>query len=112
MYQRGIDMKQLLNSYLTVFVALLLLSAMAGHVRAGGLVDTSVERFLAADFPNSANITNPWWTLPAGHNFLYFAQDGEDCLWNPVEMLNETTNNFQGVYAGTNARVSLDRGWV
>jgi hypothetical protein len=106
------EMKQLLNSSLTCFVALLLLIATAGNVMAAGLVDTSVARFTAADFTNSANITNPWWTLPEGHNFLYFAQEGEDCLWNPVEMLNETTNNFQGVYAGINARVSLDRGWV
>jgi len=79
---------------------------------AGGLVDTSPERFTAADFTNSAEITNPWWTLPAGHNFLYFAQDGEDCLWNPVEVLNATTSNFEGVYSGIDARIILDRGWV
>jgi hypothetical protein len=97
---------------LTFFVAMLLLIVTGGNVMAGGLVDTSVERFLAADFTNSENITSPWWTLPAGHNFLYFAQDGDDCAWNLTEVLNATTSNFAGVYAGTNARIVLDRGWV
>ena len=91
---------------------MLLLIVAGGNVMAGGLVDTSVERFLAADFTNSENITNTWWTLPAGNNFLYFAQDGDDCLWNLTEVLNATTNNFAGIYAGTNARIVLDRAWV
>jgi hypothetical protein len=114
MHKREIEVKQLLNSYMTCFVAMLFLSIMGGNVMAGGLVDTSVERFLAADFTTapSANITNPWWTLPAGHNFLYFAQEGEDCIWNLTEVLNNTTSSFAGVYAGTNARIVLDRGWV
>jgi hypothetical protein len=97
---------------LTFFVAMLLLIVPGGSVMAGGLVDTSVERFLTADFTNSENITNPWWTLPAGHNFLYFEQDGDDCVWNLTEVLNATTSNFEGVYAGTNARIVLDREWV
>ena len=82
MYKREFAMRQLLNGYLTFFVAMLFLFVTFGEVMAGGLVDTSVDRFLAADFTNSQNITNPWWTLPAGSNFLYFAQDGDDCLWN------------------------------
>src|SRR5215475_10508107 len=112
MYKREFAMRQLLNGYLTFFVAMLFLIVTGGNVMAGGLVDTSVDRFLAADFTNSANITNPWWTLPSGHNFLYFAQDGDDCLWNLTEITNATTSNFVGVYAGTNARIVLDRGWV
>jgi len=84
------------------------------NVLAGGLIDTGVARFLAADFTTfpSANITNPWWTLPAGHNFLYFAEDGDDCVWNLTEVLDATTSNFEGVYSNTNARIVLDRGWV
>lgn len=100
-----------MNRYL-LFLVMLLLVVSSGNVMAGGLVDTSVERFNAANFTNSADITNPWWTLPAGHNFLYFAQEGDDCLWNAVEVLNMTVNNFGGDYAGTDARVILDRGWV
>jgi len=111
-YKREVEMKQLLSNCLTFFLAMLLPIFTAGNVMAGGLVDTSVERFLSADFTNSENITNPWWTLPAGHNFLYFAEDGDDCVWNLTEVLNDTTDNFAGVYAGTNARIVLDRGWV
>lgn len=105
-------MKQLLNKYLTVFFMMLFLIVTGGNAIAGGLVDTSVERFNAADFTDSANITNPWWTLPAGANFLYFAQDGNDCLWDLTQVLDDTTNAFVGNYASTNARTVLDRGWV
>lgn len=105
-------MKTLLDKYQTFFVAMLFMIVANGNVTAGGLVDTSVERFLAADFTDSENITNPWWTLPAGANFLYFAQDGEDCVWDLTEVLNDTTHAFVGDYANTEARTVLDRGWV
>ena len=104
--------KQSLSNYLIFFVLMLLLTVTGRNVMAGGLVDTSVDRFVAADFTNSEDITNPWWTLPAGSNFLYFAQEGEDCVWNLTEVMKATTSNFEGVYAGTNARIVLDRGWV
>lgn len=105
-------MKKSPSRYPRFFVAMLFLISMGGNAMAGGLVDTSVERFLAADFTNSQNITNPWWTLPGGSNFLYFAEDGGDCVWNLTEVLNATTSNFAGDYAGVNARTVLDRGWV
>ena len=114
MNKREIDMKQLRNSYLTIFAAMLFLIFTAGNVMAGGLIDTSVARFLAADFTTSpsANITNPWWTLTGEHhNFLYFARDGDDCVWNLTEVLPATTSGFAGVYSGINARIVLDRGW-
>jgi len=112
LHKRKIALKHLLKIDLTVSGAMLLPIIMAGNAMAGGLVDTNVGRFLAADLTDSENITNPWWTLPAGHNFLYFAEDGDDCVWNLTEVLNATTSNFEGVYAGTNARIVLDRGWV
>ena len=114
MYKRTFLMTQLPNRYLTFFVVILFLIVTGGNVMAGGLIDTSVERFLAADFTNSENITNSWWTLTAGHNFLYFAQDGEDCLWNLTEVLGTTADlggDFFVPYAGTNARVVFDCGW-
>ena len=92
-----------------------LLALTAPAVMAGGVVDTSAERFVAADFTGSEFITNPWWTLAEGRNFLYFAEDGDDCVWNLTEVLGTTGalgGDFEGVYAGTNARVVLDRGWV
>jgi len=87
----------------------------APAVMAAGVVDTSTERFTAADFTGSEIITNRWWTLTEGNNFLYFAEDGDDCVWNLTEVLGTTAGlggDFAGVYAGTNARVVLDRGWV
>jgi hypothetical protein len=112
-YKEEIKMKQLLNSCMTFFPAMLLLILTGGgDVMAGGLVDTRVERFQSADFTNSGNITNPWWTLPAGQNYLYFAEDADDCVWNLTEVLSDTTDEFSGIYAGTVARTVLDRGWV
>jgi hypothetical protein len=99
---------------LRVLTAWLLLLP-ASTVMAGGLIDTSTERFTATDFTGSELITNPWWTLNQGKNFLYFAEDGDDCVWNLTEVQGTTADlggDFEGAYAGTNARVVLDRGWV
>lgn len=91
----------------------------AAPALAGGLVETDLDAFNAASFDDSpasdtfsAKITNPWWTLPAGTNTLYFAETEDGCAWNLVEVLNMTTDAFQGDYAGTDARVVLDREWV
>jgi hypothetical protein len=93
--------------------ALLLLALTGAPAAAGGLVDTSPGAFVAASFTNSTDITNPWWTLhPEGSNFLYFAQEGDDCVWNLVEVQGTTGPSFFGDYAGTDARIILDRGWV
>lgn len=110
--QRALAAKQIRIRCLAVLFAMLLVMITGSDVQSGGLVDTGVERFQAADFTNSAEISNPWWTLTAGRNFLYFSQDGEDCSWNLMQVLNSTTGNFAGVYAGTNARIVLDREWV
>jgi hypothetical protein len=104
-------MKHFLQLLLSAFaVPLLLFSARPST--AGGLIDTSPQRFVDAGFTNPDEITNPWWTLPAGHNFLYFANDGDDCEWNLVEVMGSTGPAFFGDYAGTRARAVLDRGWV
>jgi len=98
---------------LVAFLVLSLVAFTASPVLAGGLIDTGPEVFLDATFSNPADITNPWWTLPAGHNFLYFAEDGDDCVWNLVEIEASSTGPaFFGDYAGTDAAISLDRGWV
>jgi len=94
-------------------VLALALAALPVATWAGGTVDSSLEAFLAADFSTqpSEDITNPWWTLPAGSNFLYFAESDGECEWNLVEVLPLVTDNFGGDYAGTDARVVLDREW-
>lgn len=80
---------------------------------AGGLIETDLDAFLDASFgADSADITNHWWTLPAGTNVLYFAEEGDECAWNLVETLPLTTDAFVGPYAGTSARIVLDREWV
>ena len=104
-------MRQLRHSSLTCFVLLLLLLSGA-NVLAGGLIDTSAERFLQAQFTSAGSITNPWWTLTQGDNFLYLAQAGEDCEWNLTEVMGTTANGFLGAYAGISARIVLDRSWV
>jgi hypothetical protein len=92
------------------FFLLVLIGISGGQVLAGGLIDTSAEAFDQAEFIDSELITNPWWTLPAGNNWLYFAED--ECEWNLVEVLTLVTDEFEGIYAGTNARIVLDRAWA
>jgi hypothetical protein len=104
-------MKESWRGSLTAIVVCVLVFASSPS-RGGGLIDTSTERFLAADFTDSELITNSWWTLPEGANFLYFADDGEDCEWNLIEVLGATGASFFGDYAGTDARIVLDRAWV
>jgi hypothetical protein len=107
-------MHQSRNSTVMPTLAALLLLFIGARAVAGGLVDTSPERFMASDFTTypSDDISNPWWTLPAGSNFLYFANDGEECAWNLVQVLEMSTDNFFGVYADTEARIVLDREWI
>jgi hypothetical protein len=91
----------------------LLFAAPADLARAAGLIDTGLEAFLAADFTShpSDAITNPWWTMAPGTNALYFAEEEGECAWNLVEVLALTTDHFAADYAGTDARVILDREW-
>lgn len=106
-------MKILLSIAFAVLVPALLLAVIGNTASAGGLVDTSPERFDGADFTNSEFITNPWWTLTAGDNHLYFAKEGDECAWNLVQVLAATTSNFVGpIYGGTDARIVLDREWI
>jgi hypothetical protein len=110
----GLGMRQGGRRFIGILVATLL-GSTGSPVAAGGLVDTSPERFRAADFSGSEFITNPWWTLTEGRNFLYFAEDGDDCVWSLTEVFGTTRSlggDFAGDYAGTNARIVLDRGWV
>jgi len=84
----------------------------SGPALAGGLIESDLAAFLEAEFAaDSADLTNPWWTMPAGTNSLYFADEDGECAWNLVEALAITTDDFAGDYAGTNARIVLDREW-
>ena len=91
-----------------------LLALGNGVAVAGGQVDTGADRFAAADFDSvqSEDITNPWWTLTADQNWLYFSESEDGCEWNLVQALPATTHAFGGIYAGVDARVVLDRAWL
>jgi len=106
-------MKNLRKGLIAMLILTLLLLVSGNSAFAGGEVDTSPERFDSADFTNSEFITNHWWTLPAGDNFLYFAEGEDGCEWNLVQVLAATTSNFVGpIYGGTSARIILDRAWL
>ncbi len=108
-------MKKTHERFFGLLGAAALLALGSGSAIAGGLVDTGPDAFDAADFTNSEFITNPWWTLTAGDNFLYFSESDDGCEWNLVEVQNGTTNNFgmdNPIYAGINARIVLDRSWL
>jgi len=111
-------MKKLRFGWLGSLGAVTLLALCNGPAVAGGLVDTSSEAFDDADFTSPEVIDNPWWTLPAGTNFLYFTENDDECEWNLVEVLAQTTEGlgggpyFGGIYAGTDARIIRDRAWV
>ena len=82
---------------------------------AGGLVETGEDAFAAANFddPGSGNITNTWWTLPEGSNFLYFAESEDGCAWNLVEVLDTYDHDFDPPYdEDTETRIVLDREWL
>jgi len=100
-----------------------LLTLGTGGAVAGGLVDTSPDAFGAATFDaNSADITNPWWTLTGNDNdnYLYYAHGKDECEWNLVEVMGSYLHDFHTPYTkdngpedpGINARIFLDRAWV
>ncbi len=94
-------------------IGLISLAVSSSPAVAGGLVETDLDAFNEATFnANSADITNRWWTLPAGSNLLYYAETEDGCAWNLIEILALTTSAFLGDYAGTSARVVLDREWA
>jgi hypothetical protein len=103
-------------SFVAILAVLAMLGATAGNALAGGLVDTSNDAFSEADFSNPTTIDNPWWTMPEDSNSLYFAEDGDDCVWNLVQVLGTSmipeNNGIVAPYAGTEVRIVLDRGWV
>ena len=105
-------MSKRMNCVLGCLSVFSLMFVTGSNTVAGGLVDTDEAAFEEAVFDSSANITNPWWTLPAGSNFLYYAESEDGCAWNLVEVLELKTDAFEGIYAETDARIVLDREWV
>ena len=101
------------GSLLGTLAAALILAMGAGAAVAGGLQDTSSERFADSDFTdNSKYITNPWWTLTYGDTYLYHAEGEDGCEWNLMEVKSSYTHSFDLPYNGIKTRIILDRAWL
>jgi hypothetical protein len=64
------------------------------------------------DFPNPTSITNPYWPLIPGTQFVFASSSDAGC---EVELFTVTTNvksDFQGKYAGMSAVEVHDQDWL
>jgi hypothetical protein len=87
----------ILPVFLVAVVLLLGLSGIAAN--AGGLVDTTFV-FENFDQANSNEITNPYWTLPAGTTFVYYTRPkvgDEGCEINYVWVKDSPTVMIRGL---------------
>jgi hypothetical protein len=78
--------------------------ALAPGSASGRLVKLSFD---AGNFPLSPVINNPFWPLPVGATFVYFAQTEDECSFNKVTI---TTNTK--LVLGVQTRVVRDQEWV
>jgi hypothetical protein len=62
-----------------------LLAAAAGPALAGGFVE--LDGGFAAD---SHEITNLWWPLPEGAQFIYTAEEDGECIVSVIEVLGRS----------------------
>ena len=89
-------------------IMLMLLSfavvALAPGTASGRLVKLPFD---AGNFPLSPVINNPFWPLPVGATFVYFAQTEDECSFNKVTV---TTNTK--LVLGVQTRVVRDQEWV
>ena len=75
-------MKNILTYCARTSVLVAFLASLSAHIYAGGLVE------LDGVFGGNSNlITNPWWPLPEGETMTYFADDGDECVVDIVEVL-------------------------
>jgi hypothetical protein len=63
--------------------------------------------FDAGNFPLSPVINNPFWPLPVGASFVYFAQTEDECSYNKVTVTANTK-----LVLGVQTRVVRDQEWV
>jgi hypothetical protein len=107
------DMEKILKCSSGLRAIFACLAIGSGTALAGGLVDTGADAFASAVFAaDSEDITNPWWTLSAHDNYLYFAETEDECEWNLMEVMGSYEHNFDAPYSGVEARIILDRAWV
>jgi hypothetical protein len=89
-------------------ITLLLLAfavvALAPGSASGRLVKLPFD---AGNFPLSPVIDNPFWPLPVGASFVYFAQTEDECSFNKVTVTSSTK-----LVLGVQTRVVRDQEWV
>ena len=88
---------------------LVLMSATAGAVNAGGLVEVDID--FATDFSDPLTIDNPYWQLLPGNTFVYRAVEDDECLVNEVVVTDTTKSDFVAPYNNITARVVDDTEW-
>ena len=86
-----------------------LMSATAGAVNAGGLVEVDID--FANDFTSSLNIDNPYWQLQPGNTFVYRAIEDDECLVNVIVVTDLMKDDFVAPYDQIEARVVDDTEW-
>jgi hypothetical protein len=100
--------KQRTNRIGVAPITLLLLAfavvALAPGRASGRLVKLPFD---PGNFPLSPVINNPFWPLPVGATFVYFAQTEDECSFNKVTV---TTNTK--LIIGVQTRVVRDQEWV
>jgi len=99
-----------LKNILQLFSLVVLMGAIAGVVRAGGLVEVDID--FANDFTAPLNIDNPYWPLLPGNTFVYRAVEDDECGVNVVVVTELTKSDFVAPYDQITARVVDDRGWA
>jgi hypothetical protein len=87
-----------------------LMSAPAGAVKAGGLVEVDTD--FATDFSAPLNINNPYWQLLPGNTFVYRAIEDDECVVNEIVVTDMTKSDFVAPYDEITARVVDDRAWA
>lgn len=88
---------------------LVCMSATAGAVKAGGLLEVDVD--FGTDFPDPLTIDNPYWELMQGKTFVYRAVEGDECIVNEVVVTGMTKSDFVAPYEQITARVVEDTEW-
>jgi hypothetical protein len=87
----------------------LLLLAFAVVALAPGSASARLVKlpFGAGNFPLSPVINNPFWPLPVGATFVYFAQTEDECSFDKVTVTANTK-----LVLGVQTRVVRDQSWV
>jgi hypothetical protein len=89
---------------ITLLLLVFAVVALAPGRASGRLVKIPFD---AGNFPPSPAIDNPYWPLPIGASFVYFAQTEDECSYNKMTVTGATRP-----VVGVTTRVVRDQEWV